>query len=153
MQASISELAKSITADKQEEETLTAELEMRKVQITDSTERTKQARKEKDGFIEQRKEQWRGLKQISDQQESLKEKLARGENELRSTIPRHISKGLEAIKTMQEVMCICLWVSFSRGLFYFILQKEQISGVYGPLIELFQPSNAKVCTTFFFFFF
>jgi structural maintenance of chromosome 3 (chondroitin sulfate proteoglycan 6) len=122
------ELEKSIKelqqATKQEEKKIEQEsekLEETKQQIEDTNEKSNSVKAQKAEYIEKRKEEWRRENEVDEKLKGLRDALVRAESDLRKSTPRHVARGLEAIRQMQA--------------------SGKMPGIHGALIDCFKPSD------------
>ncbi|KAJ1878053.1 Structural maintenance of chromosomes protein 3, partial [Kickxella alabastrina] len=87
---------------------LSAEMQAREIQL----------KEEKDAKISQRKELWRKEARFETENSDLREELKRAERAIGSTVDRSTSEGLQALSVIRDEL--------------------GLSGIYGPLFELFE---------------
>ncbi|KAJ2566828.1 Structural maintenance of chromosomes protein 3 [Coemansia sp. RSA 1822] len=87
-------------------------------QISEMQAREAQLKEEKDAKTSQRKELWRKEARMEAENSDLRDELKRAERVLSGTVDRATSEGLQALSEIQE--------------------RLGLSGVYGPLFELFE---------------
>ncbi|CAN0362690.1 unnamed protein product, partial [Phaeothamnion confervicola] len=78
---------------------------------------------ERDERAEERKELWRRLEALQDKATELRAALHKAERDLRSSMPRHIAQGLEAVERL--------------------VRQENIAGYRGPVIDNFTLADRK----------
>jgi structural maintenance of chromosome 3 (chondroitin sulfate proteoglycan 6) len=122
----IGKLVKGIKAAEKKSSELSADMDKHKRAIENADEQLKTFKSEKDRLQEERKAGWKAQNTKTDERKAYLDSLSTGEHQVSSSMPRAIATGLKNIKMLEE--------------------KENISGVFGPVIELFTADNVKFNT-------
>ncbi|KAL9982920.1 hypothetical protein ACROYT_G005035 [Oculina patagonica] len=104
-----------LTAEIQER---TDNVEKRRQDIEKANKKHAEFKKRRDNTTNRRKELWREEATIEQSMQNTREELSKTERNLRSTVSKHVSNGIDTVKK--------------------IVQDRGIDGVHGPLIENFQ---------------
>ncbi|XP_027039126.1 structural maintenance of chromosomes protein 3-like [Pocillopora damicornis] len=96
----------------------TDNVEKRRQDIEKANKRHAEFKKTRDHTTNSRKELWREEAAIEQSMQNTREELSKTERNLRSTVSKHVSNGIDTVKR--------------------IVQERGIDGVHGPLIENFQ---------------
>jgi structural maintenance of chromosome 3 (chondroitin sulfate proteoglycan 6) len=121
LEKSIKELQKSTEKDEKKIAEESEQLETTKRQIEETNEKSNTVKAQKAEYIEKRKEEWRRENEIDEKLKLLQDALVKAEGDLRKSTPRHVARGLEAIRTIKK--------------------SGKIAGIHGALIDCFDASD------------
>ncbi|KAJ2886667.1 Structural maintenance of chromosomes protein 3 [Coemansia asiatica] len=111
LQSRLASITKSIAESK-------AQVEQSIKQASEMQAREAELKEEKDSKVSQRKELWRKEARLETENSDLRDELKRAERALGGTVDRATSEGLQALSAIREQL--------------------GLSGIYGPLFELFE---------------
>lgn len=125
LRASIKALSQAISVREENAHRQRQSLQEQRRSVEALGARVLELKEERNELSEERKEKWRLENQISYDVRKLTEQLNQGESVLHGTMSYDVRRGLQAVREMRE--------------------SGQIRGIFGPLIELVEPMDERLC--------